>query len=147
MGFRDFFLSRTLFCRDMSPSDAKKVALGDADPVTLLRMEDINSTFVPRVPLNLNVLNYSRQDHGKRKGKPAGKSASEGILHFFGKYNCHNISFPSTVVYILHSSETKSRAKEFFPTSTKRHGGRQCKWQADTSRCHGSRSGGQEETT
>jgi len=70
----------------MSPSDAKKVALGDADPVTLLRMEDINPTFVPRVPLNLNVLNYSRQDNSKGKGKAAGKSTSEGILHFFGKY-------------------------------------------------------------
>lgn len=86
MGFHDFILSWTLFCRDMSPSDAKKVALGDVDPVTLLRMEDINSTFVPRVPLNLNVLKNCRQDHGKGKGKAAGKSASEGILHFFGKY-------------------------------------------------------------
>ena len=73
-----------VFRRDMDPSDAKKVALGDADPVTLLPMEDINSTFNPRVPLNTNVLNYSRQDNGKAKGKAAGKSTSEGILHFFG---------------------------------------------------------------
>jgi exonuclease-1 len=84
--FRDFLPSLTLFCSEMSPSDAKKVALGDTDPVTLLPMEDINLTFVPRVPLNPNILNYSRQDHGKGKSKAAGKSASEGILHFFGTY-------------------------------------------------------------
>jgi exonuclease-1 len=68
----------------MNPSDAKKVALGNADPVTLLPMEDINPTYVPRVPLNSNILNYVRQDNGKGKAKAAGKSASEGILHFFG---------------------------------------------------------------
>jgi exonuclease 1 len=71
----------------MDPEDAKKVALGNADPVTLLPMEDINPTFVPRVPLNLNILNYAPPDNGKGKVKGAGKSASEGsLLHFFGVY-------------------------------------------------------------
>jgi exonuclease-1 len=65
---------------------AKKVASGDVDPVTLLPMEDINSSFVPRVPLKTNILNYSNQDKGKEKAKMPGKSGSEGILHFFGAY-------------------------------------------------------------
>lgn len=62
----------------MDPANAKRVALGDADPVTLLAMEDINPTHVPRVPLKSNFLNFS----SKGKGIP-GKSASEGILNFF----------------------------------------------------------------
>jgi len=75
-----------LLCRDMDPSDARKVAMGDADPATLLPMEDINSTFMPRAPLRLNILNYSRQDNGKGKAQAVDKSNSEGILHFFGAY-------------------------------------------------------------
>lgn len=83
----DFYL---YFCStynsDMDPSIAKKVASGDVDPVTLLPMEDINSTFVPRVPLKSNILNYSKEDKGKEKARTPGKSVSEGILHFFGVY-------------------------------------------------------------
>lgn len=61
----------------MEPCDAKKVALGDADPVTLLPMEDINSTFIPRVLLRSNILNDSREQN-------RGKAKATGILHFFG---------------------------------------------------------------
>lgn len=71
---------------DMDPSIAKKVASGEVDPVTLLPMEDINSTFVPRVPLKSNILNCSKQGKGKETARPPGKSVSEGILHFFGAY-------------------------------------------------------------
>lgn len=70
---------------DMEPDVAKRVAMGDADPVTLLPMEDINPTYIPRAPLVSKVLN-SGLDKGKGKAKTPGKSASEGILHFFGMF-------------------------------------------------------------
>ena len=71
--------------RDIDPALAKKVAIGDVDPVTLLPMEDINPTYTPRIPLKNAVLGSSHQVKGKGKGTP-GQSASEGILQFFGRY-------------------------------------------------------------
>ncbi|KAF7965699.1 hypothetical protein HWV62_42213 [Athelia sp. TMB] len=65
---------------DMDPADAKRVSLGDADPVTLLTMEDINPGYVARVPLKSTFIPISGK--GKGKAVPSGKSASEGILHF-----------------------------------------------------------------
>lgn len=70
----------------MDPALAKMIAAGDVDPVTLLPMEDINPTYTPRIPLKNVVLNSSHQTKGKGKATP-GKSASEGILQFFGKYS------------------------------------------------------------
>lgn len=69
---------------DMDPLDAKRVSAGDADPVTLLAMEDINPGYVPRVPLKSTFLAVSTK--GKGKAMPSEKSASEGILNFFGAY-------------------------------------------------------------
>jgi exonuclease-1 len=67
---------------------AKAIALGDADPVTLLPMEDINPRFVPRslkpLPLSSNLSSLNQKDKGK--GKAPTKSASEGILSFFGSF-------------------------------------------------------------
>lgn len=68
----------------MDPIDAKRVSAGDADPVTLLAMEDINPGYVPRVPLKTTFIAVSTK--GKGKAMPSGKSASEGILNFFGAY-------------------------------------------------------------
>lgn len=66
----------------MEPVIAKRVSAGDADPVTLLAMEDINPGYVPRVPLKTTFLDVSAK--GKGKALPSGKTASEGILNFFG---------------------------------------------------------------
>ena len=67
----------------MDPALAKKVAMGDADPITLLPMEDINPTYTPKIPLKNTALNSSHQIKGKGKATP-GQSASGGILQFFG---------------------------------------------------------------
>ena len=87
----------------MDPSDAKTVAIGNADPVTLTPMEDINSTFVPRVPLNLNILNHSRQDNSKGKAKTAGRPTSAGILHFFGAYTVIILAGRIDIHFVIYS--------------------------------------------
>lgn len=68
----------------MDPMLAKLIALGDADPVTGLPMDDINPGFIPRVfkplPLVANSASQSAKDKGKgRESLPTG-----GILNFFG---------------------------------------------------------------
>lgn len=68
----------------MDPALAMKLALGDIDPVTLLPMEDINPSYMPRVlkPLPFVLNEPSRKDKGK--GKAREKPATGGILSFFG---------------------------------------------------------------
>lgn len=70
----------------MDPILANQIALGDADPVTHLPMDDINPGFVPRVlkPL-LHVTNSANQSE-KHKDKGQGRESlpSGGILSFFG---------------------------------------------------------------
>ncbi|KAL0575211.1 hypothetical protein V5O48_006750 [Marasmius crinis-equi] len=72
--------------RDLDPTLAKAVALGDKDPVSYSAMEDINPGFVPRtrvlqdLPLPGKPINRSL----KGKGKTRDTVASEGILSFFG---------------------------------------------------------------
>jgi len=67
---------------------AKKIALGDADPVTYAPMEDINPSFAPRsrvlqeIPLSAAT---SSSNKSKDKGKARATSATGGILDFFGE--------------------------------------------------------------
>lgn len=74
-----------IFCRDIEPTLAKKVAQGDVDPISLLAMVDINPSFMPRtvkpLPLTSTDLNQSAKD----KGKLPAKLKTENILNFFSK--------------------------------------------------------------
>lgn len=83
---------------DIEPTLAKQVARGDACPITLLPMDDINPTFVPRVlkSIPLNVQDARKQDGGRATGsrKDAGKGTVR-ILSFFSK---SDISQTDTVV-------------------------------------------------
>lgn len=67
----------------MSPELAKRIAFGDACPVSRLPMEDINPSYTPLAlkPLN-NSNDYNRS--AKAKGKMPEKAKSESILNFFG---------------------------------------------------------------
>ncbi|CAL1699692.1 unnamed protein product [Somion occarium] len=74
--------------RYIEPSLAKRIAEGDACPITLLPMEDINPTFVPRAlkPIPMNILLSSKSDakgKGKAKALFSEKANSTGILNFF----------------------------------------------------------------
>ncbi|KAF8068926.1 hypothetical protein FPV67DRAFT_1490320 [Lyophyllum atratum] len=68
---------------DLESSLAKKLAMGDVDPVTFLPMKDIFPGFLPRVkPLPLVTVKVNRRDKGK--GKATATPVKEGILSFFG---------------------------------------------------------------
>lgn len=75
--------------RHIDPALARMVAEGDACPISLLRMEDINPTFTPRAlkPKALNGANLPKPDT-KGKGRMSGpeKVASTNILTFFSKF-------------------------------------------------------------
>ncbi|KAG6888721.1 hypothetical protein C0992_007630 [Termitomyces sp. T32_za158] len=64
---------------NLDASLAKKLAMGDVCPVSLLPMEDINPSFVPCAKPHSVA---KRPDKGKGKGTQ--KPAKEGILSFFG---------------------------------------------------------------
>jgi exonuclease-1 len=86
-------LAHSFYSSDIEPSLAKMVALGNADPVTLLPMEDINPTYIPRavkaLPLVSDSINRSKDvGNGKAPDKPP-----NGILNFFG-------TFPFPQLYI-----------------------------------------------
>ncbi|KAI0066882.1 hypothetical protein BV25DRAFT_1255804 [Artomyces pyxidatus] len=68
----------------MEPALAKRVATGEADPCTLLPMEDINPSYVPRSvkPLPLKPQDLNRSSSSKEKGKQNAKSSSVSILNF-----------------------------------------------------------------
>ena len=72
--------------REIEPSLAKAVALGDKDPVSFEKMEDINPGFVPctRVLHDITMVDISANCPMKRKAKA--KETPEGILSFFGKW-------------------------------------------------------------
>ena len=79
-----------LSSRHIEPSLAKQVATGDACPISLLPMEDINPSFVPRALKLAPTTGVARPDKGKGRAKdqqrPAGPSSSSaGLLSFFGK--------------------------------------------------------------
>ena len=86
---------------DIEPTLARQVARGDACPITLLPMDDINPTFEPRAlkALPLNVQDARKQDGGRASGSrtDAGKGTA-GILSFFSK---SDISQTDTVVIEL----------------------------------------------
>lgn len=82
--------------RYIEPSLAKQVAEGDACPISLLPMEDINPSYVPRalktIPMNANAppsarTAVARPDKGKGRAKelPSEKPSNVGILKFFCK--------------------------------------------------------------
>ena len=64
------------------------MAEGDVCPITLLPMEDINPTFVPRA-LKTIPLNKLSSDSAKRKGKEKmtipEKARNDSILTFFSE--------------------------------------------------------------
>ena len=79
--------------RYIEPSLAKQVAQGDACPISLLPMEDINPSFVPRalkpIPMNTVTPAGHRPDKGKGKAKNSGKPSAVGPLRqFFCEFAC-----------------------------------------------------------
>ncbi|KAK1225102.1 hypothetical protein PQX77_011971 [Marasmius sp. AFHP31] len=88
--------------KDLEPSLAKAVALGDKDPVSYEDMKDLNPGFVPRTRVlhDITVADKSANRSAKSKGKM--KETSEGILSFFGP----NPKIPQ----IPKSPSTKSKA-------------------------------------
>lgn len=70
---------------NLEPCIARKLAVGDLDPITLLPMVDMNPSFVPRVskslPLLVDDLNCPHTDNGK--GKAKADSGTVGLSHFF----------------------------------------------------------------
>lgn len=109
----------------MEPFLAKQVAEGEVCPITLLPMEDINPTFVPRAlkPIPMNAPAVSKSDakgKGKARAQLPEKANSTSILDFFGKSGGWIISFMSALVLIAslgtHSTESQGSshsAEEF----------------------------------
>ena len=58
-----------LSSRHIEPSLAKQVATGDACPISLLPMEDINPSFVPRALKLAPTTGVARPDKGKGRAK------------------------------------------------------------------------------
>ena len=76
-------------CRNLDAALAKKIAEGDACPISLQDMEDINPSFSPKA---LGTLPLQRRDLNtpvcKRKGKEP--NSRSGILNFFSmSYESH----------------------------------------------------------
>ncbi|KAI0346411.1 hypothetical protein BDW22DRAFT_754748 [Trametopsis cervina] len=74
--------------RYIEPTLARKIAEGDACPISLLRMEDINPTFTPRVlkPKTLNGTSLPKLDaslKGKARMSGPEKSNTSNLLTFF----------------------------------------------------------------
>ncbi|OBZ67329.1 Exodeoxyribonuclease 1 [Grifola frondosa] len=71
----------------IEPSLAKQVADGDACPISLLPMQDINPTYIPRaiktIPMNSTCLSRPDKDNGKAKLKHSEKPSGIGLLKFF----------------------------------------------------------------
>ncbi|THH32635.1 hypothetical protein EUX98_g1564 [Antrodiella citrinella] len=72
----------------IEPSLAKKIAQGDACPISLLPMDDINPTFIPRTlkPIPMNILSVARtpaKGKGKARMHLPEKAQSTSILNFF----------------------------------------------------------------
>ena len=86
--------------RYIEPSLAKQVAEGDACPISLLPMEDINPGFVPRalktIPMNSAPTSVARPDKGKGKAKepPSEKPSSVSLLKFFCKSALRSLRRP-----------------------------------------------------
>jgi hypothetical protein len=72
----------TIIASDMEPGLAKRLSLGDVDPVSLRPMTDINPGYVPRAVRTVTF------DHGRSRPKATGlvNSGSDGILNFFGAF-------------------------------------------------------------
>lgn len=81
---------------DIEPSLAKKIAEGDACPITLLPMHDICPSFKPELrvralrDLPVAFTQHNRKDKGKAKATNDDtrktKTAEDGILSFFGEH-------------------------------------------------------------
>lgn len=86
-----FWLTNVTCYRSIEPSLAKKIALGDVCPITLLGMEDINPTFAPRAlkSLVMNAMSPTKSD-AKGKGRarahfPEKSRSTTSILQFFSE--------------------------------------------------------------
>lgn len=111
----------------MEPFLAKQVAEGEVCPITLLPMEDINPTFVPRAlkPIPMNAPAVSKSD-AKGKGKaraqlPEKANTTSSILDFFGKSGGWIISVMSALVLIASlgsSYSTESESGRVHPSTT-----------------------------
>lgn len=69
--------------RDLEPALAKRVAVGDACPIDLIDMEDINPNFKPRA---IGFLPLQRRDINTpvcNRTKPKPTPSKGGILNFF----------------------------------------------------------------
>ncbi|KAJ7599055.1 PIN domain-like protein, partial [Mycena floridula] len=77
--------SKAYIGRDIEPAIAKRIALGDVDPITLLPMQDINPGFTPHSRV-LREVPVASKTPNKGKGKVTDKSPAKdgGILNFFG---------------------------------------------------------------
>lgn len=71
---------------------AKKIAMGNVDPITLLPMQDINPGFMLHASMKkeLSFISYNQSEKGK--GKSLNEPRSDGILMFFGP----NANIPRT---------------------------------------------------
>jgi hypothetical protein len=136
---------------DLEPSLAKKIALGDADPVTLLPMRDINPNFVPRAlkrvpPVSSELIQTVK---GKSKDKEKDTHAKNGILSFFG---LSLLYLDKEATRLICTSRTQSkdtssnRPTGIFPHTFEEVSGWKSEWKEDTRRSYGPRLGGYAET-
>jgi exonuclease-1 len=69
------------FCfRDLEDGIAKRLASGDVDPISLLPMDDINPSYIPRM-LKTAAVNPLEKASTKGKSRPM-----SSILDFFGNF-------------------------------------------------------------
>lgn len=74
----DYFLSRAI-----DPHLAKKLALGDIDPISHLPMNDVNPAYIPKAVVRTACL-HSRNSKGKARETIVTSPKGEGILDYLG---------------------------------------------------------------
>ena len=92
---------------DMDPILAKLIALGDADPVTGLPMNDINPDFAPRILKPLPLVANSASQSAKNKGKGRESLPTGGILSFFGSLSFLFSISDSPITFMLCRSKSR----------------------------------------
>jgi hypothetical protein len=78
--------------RNLDPLLAKKLALGDVCPITLLPMVDVNPGYMPRALKSLPVVMNTAER--KQSGAEADKAKNKSILSFFGACAILNSEIP-----------------------------------------------------
>ena len=89
----------------MDPILAKQIALGDADPITGLPMDDINPGFVPRVLKPLPLVVNSASQSAKKKRQSTRKFTNWGYskLLRFALLFLFSISHPPMISMLYRS--------------------------------------------